>query len=585
MNIIETILSEEPFQGEDGKLYKKVIKELRIPRKTFMRGTIEGKYRGDLLHSEEKLYNSSFYDFEIYEAQVSSSHPKDFQKNKEFTVNGKAFPKEKLPLILLVELNANSSSFGINILEPKLYEFKPIAKFHQTEGDEVFGCFKGKITGYVLDYEKEIVEEVLGPYAGDSLEKIQPESIKKVGCESSGIKTGKTVHIGNYIQYEYKCKNHNDTVWGEKIFGGNPKINGFTNISSKSTFGTEQRGCFSEFFGLLAIILGFVFVLSILPGALYVIGLGLVILLLNYFAPFLKWVFRILSCFLLIGFVIGLFNIFFGNSTNYNPVPKIVDSPRETEKVVEPIVDHSDLDISPNEQENLIGDSIITRFRSWQDYEGNKYEGEYKLKLSSYKKSNFYKQNLQSFGNDLRSYDKILYSLKENDKDKLDGLYALFDSIGRSNKLNKMKFAEMVVAFVQDIPYALVLETDCNPSLYNDPFIKKYLSSKNADCYSFQKFGINAPVEFLVNLKGDCDTRTLLLYTVLSHYGYDVALMSSEQYSHSILGINLPFDGLSFKAQNQNYTLWETTSPNNIPGIIASEISNLNNWRISLKSK
>ena len=95
MNIIETILNEESFQGKDGKLYKKVTKELKIPRKTFMRGTIEGKYRGDLLLSDEKLHNSSFYDFEIYEAQVSSSHPEDFQKNKEFDAIGKAFPKEK----------------------------------------------------------------------------------------------------------------------------------------------------------------------------------------------------------------------------------------------------------------------------------------------------------------------------------------------------------------------------------------------------------------------------------------------------------------------------------------------------------
>ena len=39
--------------------------------------------------------------------------------------------------------------------------------------------------------------------------------------------------------------------------------------------------------------------------------------------------------------------------------------------------------------------------------------------VSDYKNSNFYKQNLQISGSDLRSYDKIVYSLKENDKNKL----------------------------------------------------------------------------------------------------------------------------------------------------------------------
>jgi hypothetical protein len=92
-------------------------------------------------------------------------------------------------------------------------------------------------------------------------------------------------------------------------------------------------------------------------------------------------------------------------------------------------------------------------------------------------------------------------------------------------------------------------------------------------------------VEFLMNLKGDCDTRTLLLYSIFTHYNYDVALLSSEFYGHSILGINLPINGLSYNYSNQNYVLWETTAPNCKPGIIPNEISNLNNWRISLKSK
>jgi hypothetical protein len=84
---------------------------------------------------------------------------------------------------------------------------------------------------------------------------------------------------------------------------------------------------------------------------------------------------------------------------------------------------------------------------------------------------------------------------------------------------------------------------------------------------------------------GDCDTRTLLLYTILEHYNYDVALMSSEYYSHSILGVNIPVNGTAYYYQNQRYVLWETTSPNLSAGVLPDEISDLNYWRISIKSK
>ena len=179
----------------------------------------------------------------------------------------------------------------------------------------------------------------------------------------------------------------------------------------------------------------------------------------------------------------------------------------------------------------------------------------------------------------------MIYRLKEYDKDKLNGLYKLLDSINIANNFNKVQFAEVVVSFVQDIPYTLILSDDCNASLYNDKFTRNYLSRPNARCVGEQRFGINTPVEFLTYLNGDCDTRTLLLYTIFSHYDYDVALFSSEQYGHSVLGINLPISGIAYTYSNKRYVLWETTAPNIRPGIISREFSNLNNWRISIKSK
>ncbi|HWK02586.1 MAG TPA: hypothetical protein VNS58_03095 [Puia sp.] len=104
------------------------------------------------------------------------------------------------------------------------------------------------------------------------------------------------------------------------------------------------------------------------------------------------------------------------------------------------------------------------------------------------------------------------------------------------HQLDPVAFAKVVVSFVQDIPYVLILDRDCNPDLYSDPFTQRYLRTSDASCSSFQRFGINTPVEFMGTLKGDCDSRTLLLFTLLDHYGYDVAILSSEVYSRRCWG-------------------------------------------------
>ncbi|MDO8316667.1 MAG: hypothetical protein Q7T12_04010, partial [Flavobacterium sp.] len=450
--------------------------------------------------------------------------------------------------------------------EPQLFEFDIVRKFHQTDGDDVFGTFNAFITGYVFDYEKKIVEEIVGPIVEtDPLE--VPEEIpsqKPSSCRASNIKTGATQTKGNYTRSEYYCKNHNDKTWGNWEYKNND-------------VGTNQ-GCFSSIIGIIGLILGLLFLITILPGILYFIGFFIIMFLISILGPYLKWILRVIGVLLLIGFISSLINTFNQGSQRYIPTPVVVDKPREVVEERSTIIDTTSNQLNKN-------DTLITRYRIWQDYEGKKYEGTYQLRLSDLKNAAYHKNNLPLSQNNIDSYDKIIYSLKENDKNKLNGVYKLFDSINKSNKLSKVKFAEMVVSFIQDIPYALILDKGCDASLYNDTFTRQYLLDPNASCDGNQRFGINTPVEFLASLKGDCDSRTLLLYTIFAHYNYDVAVLSSEFYGHSILGINLPINGTAYNYNENRYVMWETTTPNCKPGIISNKISNLNNWRISLKSK
>lgn len=564
-NNIEKIISEESFWDENGNEFIKVTKEISIPRKTFLKGLISGKYRGTKLLNFENE-KSLLFDFEIYEAEVICKSKDDFRKNKPYIIDGNEFPKEKLPPALQVTVAIDKKSFGIDIVEPKIYNFKTINRLHQVEGDEVFGTFNASITGYIFDYEKKIVEEIVGPIVEiDPLE--VPEEIpskKPSSCLASNITTGATQTKGNYTRSEYYCKNHNDKTWGNWEYKNN-------------VIGTNQ-GCFSSIIGIIGLILGLLFLITILPGILYFIGFFIIMFLISILGPYLKWILRVIGVLLLIGFISSLINTFNQGSQRYIPTPVVVDKPREVVEERSTIIDTTSNQLNKN-------DTLITRYRIWQDYEGKKYEGKYQLRLSDLKNAAYYKNNLPLSQNNINSYDKIIYSLKENDKNKLNGVYKLFDSINKSNKLSKVKFAEMVVSFIQDIPYALILDKGCDASLYNDTFTRQYLLDPNASCDGNQRFGINTPVEFLASLKGDCDSRTVLLYTIFAHYNYDVAVLSSEFYGHSILGINLPINGTAYNYNENSYVMWETTAPNCKPGIISNKISNLNNWRISLKSK
>lgn len=563
-NTIENIINTEPFVGDDGKNYLKITKEILTPRRTYLKGTITGKYRGSKINNESDY--EDIFDFEIYEAEVTCKSKNDVKTNAPFIfpidfkdvdyeqVTGSIFPKEKLPENLPVIMLSDDKRFGVNLLEPMLYEFTTIRKLHQTEGDEVFGSFNAYVTGYIFDYTKhtvEEIEEVIGPE--------RPERPKN--C--IWIKTGKTDKKPNYIRFEYICHVHNHKKWGDWIYKPGP--------GPGPGPGSGSGGCLSTLLSILFIGLGLFLLIKLFPILLFFIGYYVVLALFSYLAPLFRWFFKILWPVLLVLFLVSL--ISFISSTvgsSYVPIPASVDYPEETKPTTETLP---------------IKDSDITRFRKWKDYQGKYYEGTYKIKLRDYNQARLFKNNIRLYGESKDSYDQIISKLKENDNPKLHGIYHMFDSIQNANKLNSKRFAEMVVTFVQDIPYAIVLSDGCDPSLYDDRFTRNFLINNKGNCDGYQRFGINTPVEFITQLKGDCDTRTLLLYTILSHYKYDVTVMSSEFYGHSILGINLPYNGLSYNYNNQKYILWETTAFGSKPGIISNEISNTNYWRISLKSK
>jgi hypothetical protein len=87
-----------------------------------------------------------------------------------------------------------------------------------------------------------------------------------------------------------------------------------------------------------------------------------------------------------------------------------------------------------------------------------------------------------------------------------------------------------------------------------------------------------------INNKGDCDTRAIVLFTILDHFNYDVAMLVSEEYGHCILGVNMPGTGTYKSHFGKRYYVWETTAKDFQLGQLPPEISNMQNWRIVLTS-
>ncbi|MFD2890879.1 nucleoside recognition domain-containing protein [Flavobacterium chuncheonense] len=579
---IITEIKREPFEEENGLKFEKITYKVKTPRKTFILGDIKGKYRGNFLKFSEEYYNTEFYDFEIYESlvevkQTSKNIPFDNECNKN------RFPREKLPELLKVHVKQSGKYFELGIIEPKICDFKSNKKLHQTEGNEVFGTFTGLITGYVFDYEISYEEKIIQIIDSPILDPNAPNPPNPVICEQNDIKTGRKEEKGNYTRYEYRCKKHNDTVWGkwEK-----------NSIVNNSTQGGIFEGCFTSILGIIGFLLVGSVLISFFPAILYIIGFGILVWLLNITAPFLKWIFRGLLGLYLISLFISIVYNFSDRRSNYLPTPKPIENEKELNPIIEPITDKKpdeNIDIdndridSSNDAKKVSNDKMIKHFRIWNDYDDNQYEGTYYLKQSNYLNSGQFKNDLSHRSN--LGYDQILYNLEKFDTNNFSSIYNMFDSIGYANKLNKIEFAKMVVSFVQDIPYNLVLQNDCNDTYQSDRFTRDFLSKNKGMCIGNQAFGICTPVEFLYHLKGDCDTRTLLLYSIFSHYNYDVAILSSEKYMHSILGINLPLRGVAFPFRDKKYYFWETTALGAEPGELSNELNNLHFWRISLKTK
>jgi len=236
--------------------------------------------------------------------------------------------------------------------------------------------------------------------------------------------------------------------------------------------------------------------------------------------------------------------------------------------------DYTALDI-PECEELDAEDSVRMRIlhsRSWTEYLNNSgFCSQYDIGYDEVSEAEMNRNKISvPYWIDEPDYWRQVYS--QLYVDSKDHLQALQDSLLRIKELRNLDrdaFATMVVAFVQDIPYEYVIPDECT-------------GSEVSPCNGNVAMGIYSPVEFLGRMHGDCDTRTVLLYTLLRNLDYEPLIINSNEYLHSMLALDVASSGDDFEYKGKRYAYWETTNVGWLAGMLPPDMNNKDYWSVAL---
>jgi hypothetical protein len=530
---------------------------IRTERKIYIKGTIFVKYWAEQENDDIlSVLRGVHYRINPVSAEVtmteSDIHP--FVPPLHFQKAYSQVDLFKSPLPQPVKCKV-TTSVGDELYNLRLEEIRiinPVLTDITKHEKQSLGTLKGSFFAYVLRIdEKEIIEPVTECFG-----------------ETGRIET-KTENGNDFIRKEYY---HKDCTlfWSPWEQIKKPA----TGRTYKKTWGTTTanmvtaEGCAQWWwipFAVLWLIIWPKFFLGLLVFGLALFILSLGSTLLARLIPFLLLLF--------IGF--SIYAAF--KSSGKSPIVK---------RDLRPSSDSVRMTKNPLPKDDSNPDTLINQFITWKGYDSTKYSITLSVLANDVRSSVVIHDNIELSGL-ATTLNPVYEYLERSDQSKMERAYAAFDSIKKANNLSEASFAKMVVSCIQSIPYYLVVDKSCDADNYNDEFVYRYLMECNKDCcIGNEKFGIRSPVEFISDLKGDCDTRALIIYSILKKFNYKVALISSEYYKHAMVAVSFEnedgINGLSMNINNHNYYLWETTSAGFQPGQVPDANRNLSYWAIAL---
>lgn len=223
-------------------------------------------------------------------------------------------------------------------------------------------------------------------------------------------------------------------------------------------------------------------------------------------------------------------------------------------------------------------DSVLNHF-CWND----KYIGmnciEYKLDIASVMQESYFRdkhlhKNLNFAGSaETRLLWQSIYGelFKFNPK-ALSHIGDSLRDIAKKRKLNHLDYARLIVSYGQSMPYWYIIHQntcDSAPS-YRYP------------CISGIPYGLLTPQETAALARGDCDSKSLMLYNLLRYLGFEALLVISDQYAHAMLAVQTYTTGAHVFYNGKSYYFWETTAKGWDAGMLPPDVANTNYWKIAL---
>ncbi|MDC1222219.1 hypothetical protein N8Z47_06080 [Salibacteraceae bacterium] len=520
----------------------------KIERRTYINGQLKGQYQGFESYNSSQNEFERVYDIELTRGQVYAEKIIKWDEVDENQfVNHEKF-KLKLPKVLRVNLNEKGvlDQYDVELQDVRVLKYH--LSNHQEDGGHVFGDITVNIFAYFV-HDGELTAEELE----DLKRKEQSDSQPKVFV-SKVVKKRR-----GYIETIKKTASGKTTYSSTRIAG--------------SGFNTFWSVISNIFYSLLFALIFIPVLISGWPVILGIAGILLLFWLLSLLQSFIlqrsSWIWGFLG--LLFGFFM-LSNVLSLLKSN------VIDQEQRADYIQPPIPKDNEEQRSQPET-----DKKIKHLLDWEDYNSTAYQGTVSIKKMDFTAAKNFRNNLSNQVYTTEDYNQIVRNIHEGSNNGMEGVYHMFDSIIIAVKPTRQEFAEIVVSCIQDIPYYLILDGKCDANDYpQGEFIHQYLLDNNS-CVDHVKYGLLGPLEFIATLHGDCDTRTLLLYTILKHYDFNVLMLVSQRLQHSILAVELPrFDGKYFPFRNRRFTWWETTQPNIPPGLISNEYANPNLWQVSL---
>lgn len=236
---------------------------------------------------------------------------------------------------------------------------------------------------------------------------------------------------------------------------------------------------------------------------------------------------------------------------------------------------------------NNIQDQTFQKKISWFDFISNNHVLNYQTFSSEYLNSKRSRitgiSALQGYKDPVKYFNKIYINAVKEDQPKLDSIVSKIKiDVSRYN-YKPIDIARTVVTMIQEIPYVLVHDKSCQEIISNNgDFVSTY-HKEGKPCLPKIEGGVQTPYEFLHNLKGDCDTRSLLAHLILRKLGIKSSVWVSMDYGHSILGVALPVGSGSYKMINgvKHYGV-ELTAKGFDIGMVAPNQRQMANWDIAL---